>query len=532
MFFASPIWLALLIPWAAVAAWLMWSRRGERTDVPFLALWRGGAEDSPRAKREFRPPPAALVAALAAALLAILAAGRPTVRAASGAPGPLVTLIVDRGVTMSARGRLAETIDAAWPKVLEAFGDGPTDLVEVPDFPDTGPRTHRLAWSQSATHVTPTQEHTAEAVRVAVQQALAKTDGPVVVLSDHALAEAADARVVQVVPSNTLQNVAIVGFAVRETPKPQAMVTVANFSQQQKATMRVRSGERVAVERTIDLPRTGGGEARFFFDLPALDATAVAEIDVDGGGDDIAVDNVARAARQRSFPTIEMRAAVPAEVRRVADAYAKARPAGEAGGVVAVTGGDDGDIPADVPAAIVASSSSLHGAGPVQVAAHPVSAGVDWADARAQAVGAPPGRDWRAVVSIGGHPAVAVRESPHRQVWIGMDAPDLARTPAFVIFWTNVFDWLADGTASGGAGRAGDASGAAQQWASRVFPPIQIPSPPAADWRAKLATLKPARAASRDVTSAVLLASVTCLMVAAGAWPGRSLTAFSVPRSV
>src|ERR671912_336797 len=102
MFFASPIWLALLLPlWAAVALWLMWSRRGERTDVPFLALWRGGGENSPREKRQFRPPPIALVAALAAALLAIVAAGRPMLPIAGAREGALVTILVDRGIKMS-----------------------------------------------------------------------------------------------------------------------------------------------------------------------------------------------------------------------------------------------------------------------------------------------------------------------------------------------------------------------------------------------------------------------------------------------
>src|SRR5687767_12711588 len=114
MSFASPIWLALLLPlWAAVAVWLMWSRRGERTDVPFLALWRGGGENSPREKRQFRPPPIALVAALVAALLAIVAAGRPMVAVGSAGEGPLVTIVVDHGITMSAGDRLAEVFEAA-----------------------------------------------------------------------------------------------------------------------------------------------------------------------------------------------------------------------------------------------------------------------------------------------------------------------------------------------------------------------------------------------------------------------------------
>ena len=114
----------------------------------------------------------------------------------------------------------------------------------------------------------------------------------------------------------------------------------------------MRSGERTIVERAIDLPRRRAGRRKFFVDLPALDAAAVAEIDV-GAGDDIAIDNVAHAKRQRSFPAIEIRAAVPAEVRRVVEAYGKARPAGE--GSRASRSSREDAVPSDVPVAIVAT---------------------------------------------------------------------------------------------------------------------------------------------------------------------------------
>ena len=41
MFLAAPIWLLALIPWAALAVWMLWGRR-ERVGVPFLALWQNG----------------------------------------------------------------------------------------------------------------------------------------------------------------------------------------------------------------------------------------------------------------------------------------------------------------------------------------------------------------------------------------------------------------------------------------------------------------------------------------------------------
>src|SRR5688500_16089804 len=377
MFFASPVWLALLLPpWALVAAWLMWSRRGERTDVPFLALWRGRAEESPREKREFRPPPIAVVAALAATLLAILAAARPGFE--TPLDGPHITIILDRGLTMSVGERRAEVVKAANPEIQQAFGLGPTSFVAVPD--GTVDETDRSDWLDPARSLPPTQQHTAEAVQVAVTQALAKMHGPVVVLSDQKLAE--NQRVVQIAPTKRLRNVGIVRFVVRESPEPQAMVTVANFSDRERATLRVRSGDRTVVERAIELPRAIGGEASFFVDLPSPQSPATAELQVD---DDIALDNVARAKRQRSFPAIEVRSSVPPEVRRVAEAYGKARSPGEGRVRIAISGADQ--VPGDVPVAIVANSPSDSFAGAVHIAAHPVSARVDWSSAKPEAGG-------------------------------------------------------------------------------------------------------------------------------------------------
>jgi hypothetical protein len=423
-----------------------------------------------------------------------------------------VTIVLDRGLTMSVGDRRAEVIDAADAVLPAAYGPGATDLIAVPD--GTLEARDRFHWADRARKLLPTQEQTGEAVQFVVRRALARTTGPVFVLSDQAIAD--DPRIVPIAPAKPLANVAITRFAVRETPSPQAMVTVANFSDRERALLRVRSGERTVVERQIDLPRTSGGESKFFIDLPSLEAAAVAEIEV---ADDIPIDNVATAKRQRSFPTIEIRAAVPEEVRRVVDAYSRARPAGEGSGRIAII--VDDAVPGDVPVAIIASSSSNGGAGAVTVAAHPVSAGVDWADAKLQATGSPPGHGWRTVVSVADRPAIAVRESPHRQVWIGLDAPDFARTPEFVIFWTNVFDWLAGGDTD-----------PAQQWVAATVPPIRIPPPASTDWRNKLTALKLAQRVRTDVTSAVLLASVICLMLAAVAWPGRSLTAFSAARTV
>jgi hypothetical protein len=421
---------------------------------------------------------------------------------------------------MSIANRRDEVVDTARAAIADAFGDGATDVVTVSDGAVT--ETDRAAWPPVARALPPSQEPTPPAaVAFAVRQALARHDGPVIVLSDRAI-DVGDARTVQIAPTKPLDNVAVTRFAIRESSAggAQAMVTVANRSDQRRATLRVRSGDaQHVVERTIDLPRRGG-EANVFVDLPAIEATAVAE--VDAPGDEIAVDNIAHAKRQHPYPTIEVRAAVPAEVRRVAEAYAKTRPPTETSPRVAVV--SDDHIPDEVSAAIVATSSSTFGAGAVQVAAHPVTAGVDWADAKAQAIGVPPGQGWRALVTIADHPAVAVRESPRRQVWVGLDAPDFPRTADFVIFWTNVFDWLATREEASGGGAA--------TWVSSVVPPIDTSPAPATDWRSKLQRLSMRNTPGTDVTSIALLASVICLILAGFAWPRRSLTPFSTPLTV
>src|SRR5215831_12048877 len=99
MHLLSPLYLIALIPWVVIAIWLLRGAR-ESSRVPFLPLWRG-AEAQPRTHRQLRLPPIPIALALLAALIAILAAARPTFTTSS-LNTPL-TLIIDRGLTMSAR---------------------------------------------------------------------------------------------------------------------------------------------------------------------------------------------------------------------------------------------------------------------------------------------------------------------------------------------------------------------------------------------------------------------------------------------
>src|SRR5687768_6767128 len=95
MSFAAPIWLVGLVPWAALAVWLLTGRR-EEARVPFVHLWPRGAAPV-RTRRSMRLPPVALACLLLAMLLAVVAAARPVVSRASDVRD--VTLVVDLDVT-------------------------------------------------------------------------------------------------------------------------------------------------------------------------------------------------------------------------------------------------------------------------------------------------------------------------------------------------------------------------------------------------------------------------------------------------
>jgi len=85
----------------------------------------------------------------------------------------------------------------------------------------------------------------------------------------------------------------------------------------------------------------------------------------------------------------------------------------------------------------------------VSVEDHALTRDIDW---RAAAVGArapgPPGDGWLPLVSARGGVLLAVRESPVRQVWVGLASDAFARTPDFVILWTRTFDWLGGGAST------------------------------------------------------------------------------------
>jgi hypothetical protein len=386
MIFTAPLFLLALLPWAALAIYLMIGRR-RRVAVPFVELWKVPIKPR-RTTRAVHVPPASVVLILVALLAVVLAAGGPAVKRAP----------------------------------LDATAQEP---------PATRPA----------------------------------------------------------------RNVGIVHLAVRERPAKQLHLRLANDAKEPRIGVRMISGGRVVLERFLDLPAEGTRD--YFLDFDAeLDPRASVEL---LGNDDVDWDDRVVLVRERPWPRLEPRAAMPETVQRVLDAYSRHRPTSDGSPTVALlTAG--GDVPTDA-AVLVAPAADARApeARGTTIVPHPITAGVDAlaglvADA---AVSDPPtGAAWSTLISIGGRPALSVRESPARQVHVGFHSGALAASPEFVYLWTNILDWV-----------GGSAHG------ELVARPQERPAPDA-----KASTTEPQRPRLLRLDRLVLLAALALVLLSALIW--------------
>src|SRR5437764_651467 len=100
MAFTSPIFLLALAPWLLASLWLLLGQRRSQ-EVPFLELWQG-PEAVPKTHRHIRRPPLWLALAIAAMLLGVLGAAGPQATSQSISPSRTISVVLDRGQTMSA----------------------------------------------------------------------------------------------------------------------------------------------------------------------------------------------------------------------------------------------------------------------------------------------------------------------------------------------------------------------------------------------------------------------------------------------
>lgn len=432
MTFAAPLWLIALAPLAAVVLYLLWGRRRQEP-VPFLDLWRGPVK-GPRPKRQLMVPPLALWLAVMGMLLAVLSAAGPAVWNPTGA-APL-TIIVDRGATMSAGNRMAEAAQAAQRQLARLPASTPVDLVIVPA--DVRLRIPLSGWLSGVTPLPRTAVDTTAQLNATVARGLWGSTGPVLVVTDRDVRASSD-RIVRVTPATNVANAGIVLLAARQSPAAQVMVRVRSAGRSGPAQLRVSTAGRDVV-REIELP-PDGQTADHFIDFEALGDVVKAELQVD---DDFGADDAAWLVREGSPPRLEPRGSVPQELHRMINVYASSRPpTGESQRVIIVR--DTAALAPESSGVVLAEARDQLAPPDAQVRPHPVTRDTTWTLAEPIRLAAGPGEGWTPVVTIGGRVAVAVRESPARQVWVGMASDEWPRTPQYVVFWANVFDWVGGG---------------------------------------------------------------------------------------
>jgi len=483
--------------------------------VPFLALWQNG-EARPTKSRAVHPPPIAIALLLLTILLAILAASSPTI---SSPNAGRVTVLVDRGITMSARDgdayRYQRAADVVWPHLSGRS----IKIVAVP---------HWSGESTTVRPIPPTAVDTSGEVPQGVIRLLATTNDPIVVLTDQPI-DTTDPRVVVVAPSPLPQNAGIEHVGARDTPAAQVMVRVGATQTGKHGIVVGSDGKRV--EQSV--------EGTAFIDMAGLGRTVEVAL---GQGDVLSADDRAWLVREVGWPRIQPIAALPPELARMVETYRKLRPSRDDARVISILGSPN---PTAGESVILAPATSAANSAPV-VAAHPVTAGVAWPEIlKDSRLGDAPPAGFTPVVSVENHVAVAVREQPVRQVWVSLDAPAFPRRADYVVFWTNVFDWL---------GRGGDAFVAhpigllSNDWrrvtdgpegtAPGLWPgmyersdgtlravnaPFVRPPDvrPVTDWQQRLARAVARTRGGRALSPYLLLAALFCAIGAAWRWPAR-----------
>jgi hypothetical protein len=434
MSFFSPAWLLLLIPWAAVTFYLL---RGipAKAGVPFLFLWPGGS--TPRLQhRKYRLPPVGIILMLIATALAIVAAADPRLRDARAVP---VVIIVDRGLSMSAMNahserRYAEAATLAGQWLGHAI---PTAEVKI----EVVPKAHGIKYDSLADldSLVPTAVDTREQLDLAMQQALRSFNGPVIVLTDQPVSIHA-ANLMQIAPRSSVNDVAIAGFDARADP-PQAMVRLLNASDHRTAILTVTADSARVYSATINLPDRGE-QRNYFVDLPAGAKAIKASIE-DSDNNDLT--HEAWSVRRDAWPVVEARSDLSAELRRMIEVYARHRPRSGDSLHVAVVRQGEPISPGDPAVILAADINRLSATTPVSLQGPLRFPGVDWQTALAGASISTAPSNWQPVVTVADSAIVAFQAGPPKRIWVGFSSDAFARQAGYVVFWTEIFDWLGAG---------------------------------------------------------------------------------------
>jgi hypothetical protein len=538
----SPLWLLALLPWAALAAWVLVGRR-RRQAVPFLPLWEA-PEEIRRPKKGFEPPPLSLVLALIAALLALLALAHPRLTFASARTTERTsTVLLDRGASMSAKGSSGQPrfVEAAraLAKVLAARHEA--IRLDVHDVPaSTGWQGPPADLANALATFPRTAVSTRDELRTALDTFAPRGD-PVLLLSDQDFGPL-PADVIPIRPDTSPHNAGIVTLAHRPG---QVMVTLA-ATHATSRTLVLQSGDRT-LRQTVDLP--ADSQRNLFLNFEP--ATDTIDARLEGAADDFEADDRAWLVRRRSWPTLEARSPLPHELRRMIEVYRRYRPAAEDAPRVAL--GRPGDVKGDEPAVLLAATDGPESPrGDIRPTPHPITTGVDWTGLSTGASVAPggPPEGWTVLLRAGDRPLVAVRDVDARQVWVGFESRAFARTPGYVVFWTAVFNWLASASDEAfTAGIVGPTLDPArrllpetlpdhvdpQRWPGVFGTPtgklalntgrVTFGTAGAENWSTRLAAIPRAVPTGIDLAPWLALAALTCLALAAATWERRRVPA-------
>jgi hypothetical protein len=388
-----------------------------------------------------RPPPVPIVLALLAALLGILAAARPSFTAASTLHDPIV-LIVDRGLTMSARTptgyRFTDGATRVSDELKKRFSDREIKLITVPGGPPQNLRLSGLAHEIQS--LPPTACDTGQALTDVIAGQDATSKSQIIVITDH---DIPGEHIIRVVPESRVQDVAITRLSVREIPTTQAMVEIRNQSARAKTTLRLSTGS-FQSDHSINLP-PAPQTRNYFFDLPIPAETVQAQL-LDG--DDIPANDFAWAVRETRFPKIEPSSPLPPGLSRIIEAYSEARPATFSDSRILIVTDGSALPPTEKGAIVLPAQEPSHD--PVLATDHDITRHVNWQGfSRLKTSTTPPPESWIPIVTSGPRVLVAIKTGKPRQAWMAFDADGWESTTDFVIFWTNVFDWIGSTNASG-----------------------------------------------------------------------------------
>jgi hypothetical protein len=319
------------------------------------------------------------------------------------------------------------------------------------------------------------------------------------------------------------------------------MVTLRNQSDRQKTTLQVFSDDRQTARQEIDLPPRGA-ERDYFLPIDAAAKVIRVQIDAD---DDFAADNGAFLVRRDSWPIIEPRTPVFAELQRLIEKYSRLRPPADQSNHLAIVSAQD----AGADPQIILGGIGAPASGDATIANHSITASLqnlDWKKLAAAGVAEPIGEGWKPLVQVGGKIAIAAREMPSRQVWMGIQTQLIATTPDFVILWSNIFDWTGQGGEEFVAQTTGDLDGAWIPTANQPAglkpgrwpgiyrrsdgallavnaPDVPIPQPSLDNWKEKLAELAKEHRATHGVvhlTTPLILTAILLMLLAALSWRG------------